>query len=160
MLEWFLLIIYKKRTQGNIYRPFNRNHFTLHFLLRREGRQMRNIEQLPYQTDKRSHRRSFFKKAVLKNFAMFMGKYLCWCLFLIKPQTFRTSTLLKRGSNTGFFLFQNFCESPILKNICVRLLLNRLCEAVVWNFVCGDSLSKPSWLRNITQIPVAFKPEL
>ena len=95
MLEWFLLIIYKKHTQGNIYKPFNRNHFTLHFLLRREGRQMRNTEQLPYQTDKRSRRRSFFKKAVLKNFAMFMGKYLCWCLFLIKPQTFRTSTLLK-----------------------------------------------------------------
>ena len=28
----------------------------------------------------------FYKKAVLKNFAIFTGKYLCWNLFLIKLQ--------------------------------------------------------------------------
>ena len=31
----------------------------------------------------------FYKKAVLKNFATFTGKYLCWRLFLIKFQAFR-----------------------------------------------------------------------
>ena len=48
-------------------------------------------------------------KAVLKNFAIFTGKYLCWSLFLIK--NFK-AILLKRDSNTGAFLwiFQNFSD--------------------------------------------------
>ena len=54
---------------------------------------------------------------------------------------------------------QNSWETPILKNICVWLLLNWLYKMVVWNFVSGQSLSKPSWLSNITKIPVAFKPD-
>ena len=29
----------------------------------------------------------FFKIGVLKNFAIFIGKHLCWSLFLIKLQT-------------------------------------------------------------------------
>ena len=40
-------------------------------------------------------------KAVLKNFAIFPEKYMCWSLFLIK--NFK-ATLLKRDSNTGVFL--------------------------------------------------------
>ena len=44
----------------------------------------------------------FFKKGVLKNFANLTGKHLCWSLFLIKLQARRT---------------------PILKNICGRLLI-------------------------------------
>ena len=28
----------------------------------------------------------FFKKAVLKNFAIFTAKYLCWSLFLVKSR--------------------------------------------------------------------------
>ena len=34
-----------------------------------------------------SHRRYPFKKAVLKNFAIFVGKHLYWSLFLIKLQS-------------------------------------------------------------------------
>ena len=41
-----------------------------------------------------SRSQMFFKIGVLKNFAIFTGKSLCWSLFLIK--------LLKRNSNTGF----------------------------------------------------------
>ena len=37
----------------------------------------------------------FYKKAVLKNFAIFTGKHLCWILFLIKLQVFRTAILIK-----------------------------------------------------------------
>ena len=49
----------------------------------------------------------FYKKAVLKNFAIFTGKHLCWGLFIKKLQTFRPATLLKR----------DFCEySEIFKN--------------------------------------------
>ena len=44
------------------------------------------------------------KKPLLKNFAIFTGKQLCWRLFLIKLQAFSPETLLKRDSNTGVFL--------------------------------------------------------
>ena len=46
----------------------------------------------------------FFKKAVLKNFAIFTGKHLCWRLFLIQ--------------NIG-----KIFRVPILKNICKRMLV-------------------------------------
>ena len=45
----------------------------------------------------------FFKIAVQKKFAIFRGKHLGWSLFLIKLQSFRPVTLLKRDSNTGVF---------------------------------------------------------
>ena len=38
---------------------------------------------------RRSHWRCSIKKAVLKNFAIFTGKHLCWSLFLVKLQAFR-----------------------------------------------------------------------
>ena len=44
------------------------------------------------------------KEAVLKDFAIFTGKHLCWSLFLIKLLAFRGATLLKGDSNTGVFL--------------------------------------------------------
>ena len=44
------------------------------------------------------------KKGVLKNLANFTGKRLCWSLFLIKLQVFRSANLLKRDSNTDVFL--------------------------------------------------------
>ena len=47
----------------------------------------------------------FYKKTVLINFATFIGKYLCWSLFLIKLQVFRSATLLKGGSNRFVFLW-------------------------------------------------------
>ena len=46
----------------------------------------------------------FFKKSVLKNFANFRGKQLCFSLFLIKLEAFGPAVLLKRDSNTGVFL--------------------------------------------------------
>ena len=38
------------------------------------------------------------RKAVLKNFAKFIGKHLCWSLFLINLQTYKPVTLLKKDS--------------------------------------------------------------
>ena len=55
----------------------------------------------------RSHGRCSVKKGVLKNFTNFTEKRLCWSLFLIMLQVFRPAALL----------------TPILKNICERLLL-------------------------------------
>ena len=48
------------------------------------------------------------KKGVLKNLAVFKGKYLSWSLFLIKLPAFRLVTLLEKDSNTGVFLLENF----------------------------------------------------
>ena len=45
-----------------------------------------------------SHQRCSIKKVLLKNFAIFTGKHLCWRLFFLE------STLFKRDSNTGVFL--------------------------------------------------------
>ena len=47
----------------------------------------------------------FFEIGVLENLAISTGKHLCWSLFLIKLQVFRTITLLKRDSNTGIAKF-------------------------------------------------------
>ena len=51
-----------------------------------------------------SHLQMFFKVVVLKSYAIFAGKLLRWSLFLIKFQSFRSATLLKRNSNRGVFL--------------------------------------------------------
>ena len=44
------------------------------------------------------------KKSVPENLANFTGKHLCCGFFLIKWQAFWPAALLKRDSNTGFFL--------------------------------------------------------
>ena len=54
----------------------------------------------------------FYKKRVLKNFTTFTLKHLSWDLVLIKLQPFRPVNIA------------NFLRTPILKNICERLLLN------------------------------------
>ena len=45
----------------------------------------------------------FYKKALLKNFAIFTGENLCLSLFLTTLQAFRLPTFLKRDSNAGVF---------------------------------------------------------
>ena len=55
----------------------------------------------------------FTKKSVLKNFAIFTGKRLCWSPFLRK---LKPASLLKGDSNTNVFLWilQNFYEQLFL----------------------------------------------
>ena len=48
--------------------------------------------------------RRFINKAVLKNSEKFTWKHLCWSLFLMKLQAFRSATLLERDSNAGVLL--------------------------------------------------------
>ena len=67
----------------------------------RKGPQMPNTEPLLYQTDKSSHLSCSIKEAVLKNFSIFTGKHLCWSFFF---------NFIKRDSNTGVFMLQNFLE--------------------------------------------------
>ena len=67
----------------------------------------------------------FYKKAVLKNFAIFTGKHMCWNLFLIKLQAIRLTSLLKRDSNIRYFPVNivKFLRAPIFENVRERLLL-------------------------------------
>ena len=69
-----------------------------------------------------SHWNSSAKKGVFRNFASFTEKQLCWSLFLIELQTFRSAALLKRDLNTDVFLsnLQIFLRTPNLKfaNVC------------------------------------------
>ena len=46
-----------------------------------------------------------YKKVVLKNFAIFTGKHLCWSHFLRQLQAFKHATLFKSDSNTYIFLW-------------------------------------------------------
>ena len=85
------------------------------------------------------------KEAVLKNFEILTGKHLLESL-VDKAANLKPAALVNRDFKSGVFLQQIFCETSILKNIYVRLLLKWLYEVTVWNFVSGLSLSRPSWL--------------
>ena len=74
-----------------------------------------------------SDRQCPVKQGVLKNFANFTEKHLCWCLILIKLQIFRPVTLLKRLRHKFFpAKSTKLLRTPIWKNICERLLLKGL----------------------------------
>ena len=52
----------------------------------------------------------FCKKAVLRNFAIFTGKQLCWSPFLIKLHSSNPSTLLKKSPTKVFSC--EYCKIP------------------------------------------------
>ena len=73
-----------------------------------------------------SHRRCYVKKAVLKNFAVFIGKYLCLSPSLIKS-LIKSSGLqeYQKGLRNRCFHVNiaKFLRTPTLKRICQQLLL-------------------------------------
>ena len=61
----------------------------------------------------------FYKNAVLKKFAIFTGKHLCFSLCLIKAY----NVIKKRLQRMCFPVnIEKFLRTPILKNICALLL--------------------------------------
>ena len=70
-------------------------------------------------------RRCSKTKGVLNIFAKFTRKHLSESLFFNKIVGIRPATLLKRDCSTGTFPmnFPKLLRTPILKNICERLLL-------------------------------------
>ena len=56
------------------------------------------------QSFRSSHSQMFFKIGVLKPFVIFLGKHVCWTLFLIKFEGLKACNFIKRDSNTGVFL--------------------------------------------------------
>ena len=61
------------------------------------------------------------KKGVLKNFAIYTGKDLCWSLFLIKLQAFRPAILLKWDPKAVVFMWilRNF-EEHLFSKTCAN----------------------------------------
>ena len=82
-------------------------------------------------TSKYNEQKVFHKKAVLKNFAVFTGKHLCWDLFFNKNASLQGPSFIKKR-------LQKFLRTPILKNICERLLLRVSLELVsIWTNTIG-----------------------
>ena len=70
----------------------------------------------------------FYNIRILKNFAKFTGKHLCWSLFHLKRQILRPATLLikrkKRLRRKSFPVnFTKFLKASFLQNISGRLFL-------------------------------------
>ena len=47
----------------------------------------------------------FFKTSVFKNFAIFIGKHLCWGILFNKVADLEACNFIKRDSDTGVFLW-------------------------------------------------------
>ena len=62
---------------------------------------------------------------VLKNFANFTGKHLCWSLFFYKVASLQACNVIEKGLLHKCFpvKLEKFLGAPILTNICERLLL-------------------------------------
>ena len=59
----------------------------------------------------------FYKKGVLKNFAIFTGKHLYRSLFFIKVAGLRPATFLKKDWHRGFLvIFAKILRTPFLQN--------------------------------------------
>ena len=65
---------------------------------------------------KSNHSQMFFKIGVLKNFAIFTGKCLCWSLFLIKLQAYN---FIKKEIPTQEFSYE-YCK--IFKKVLYKTL--------------------------------------
>ena len=90
-----------------------------------------------------SHWRCSIKKAILKHFVIFTGKYLCWGLFFNKVAGHEACNFIKKRLQHRYFLAKNekFIRRPILKNICERL---RFWKAF-WENVFHIRLSKRNY---------------
>ena len=77
----------------------------------------------------RSNRRSqmFSKTGVLKNFAIFTGKNLCWSLLLIKFQDWRPAFLFKKR-------FQHSCFSVNMAKFLRTAVLLKTCSLCLFEF--------------------------
>ena len=88
----------------------------------------------------------FLKKAVLKNFAIFTGKHVCWNLFFNKNASLQGPSFIKKR-------LEKFLRTPILKNICERLLLRVSLEPFsIWS----NNMKK--WRRRFLKNETKQKP--
>ena len=62
-------------------------------------------QSLPKVTSEAAVTQMFFKIGVFKNFAIFIGKYLCWSTFLIKLKAYNVQICLKGTSTQVFYSY-------------------------------------------------------
>ena len=79
-------------------------------------------QQIPQDISRTRGPKVFCKKAALKVYAEFTRKHLFWSLFSIKLQA--GVNFVKKGLQHRYFpvKFTKFLRTPILKNICKRLV--------------------------------------
>ena len=100
--------------------------FCAHFQLASDTRSAISVNITTYTLICRSSHRGFSaKKGVLKSFANFTRKHLCWSLFS-KVAGLKACEFIKRRLQHRCFpmKFTKFLRTPILKTICGRLLLD------------------------------------
>ena len=70
-----------------------------------------------------SHWRCSIKKAILKNFVIFTGKYLCRGLFFNKVANHQACNFIKKRLQHRYYIVNigKFIRRPILKNISKQL---------------------------------------
>ena len=76
-------------------------------------------------------------KRLFENLCKIHRKISCCSLFLMKFQALRPATLLKTDSSKGVFLWilWSFLRTPILQNICERLLLRKFDIRYIFSFL-------------------------
>ena len=91
----------------------------------------------------------FFKKTVFNNFAIFIGKDLCWSLFLIKLQVIRTLKLQFFKNPTQVFsceyceIFKNTNFEEHLQTVASEFYSNEFASAVIHR-KCNSLLPYPA----------------
>ena len=111
----------------------------------------------------------FFKIDVLKYFAIFPGKHLCWSLFLIKLQAVSSANVLKRGYNTGVYsceyckIFKNTSFEEHLRtttsDVSIRMLLVLRATALTSKIFKNSFFTEHlRWLRPINPIQDTINP--
>ena len=88
----------------------------------------RNVKKLQVLCgdDRSSHPNVLFQKRYsFKKFAVFIGKHLCWSLFFNIIAVLKVCNLIKKQLQHRCFPVNitKFSRTPILKNMCQRLLL-------------------------------------
>ena len=96
------------------------------------------------------------KIGALKNFVV-SEKHLCWSLFILKLQTWRLATLLKRDSNTGVFQWILRNVSTVFSMEHLKWLLLSLQSIYVFTIPSSKGLEVwiwyGSWFFSVKTIP-------
>ena len=93
-----------------------------------------------------TQRKCSIKKAVLKNFAIFTEKHLCWSLFLIKLQKSVNGCLVHNMSLKTLKLEQGATEMFIFQNSRIKSLWNVMSELYKKCEVSKDCLNYLRWV--------------
>ena len=90
-----------------------------------------------------SHQRCSIKKAILKHFVIFTGKYLCWGLFLNKVAGHPPCNFIKKRLQHRYFL-ANIRQISIYKKTYFEVHLRKCAflESVLWERFSYHNLAK------------------